>query len=175
MKLAYMQAVTVLPLKAKRHLFGVFDEQAVSILAVLLQEKATFGELVEETRLSRASLSRVLGRLVRSRIVERTDQGYAATQRGRRITLMILGIAEEESEKAMDRITERLSQMDQDYRNNGCVLHSEARWERTREKPLIEVMAVHDMSGAESLLFQQRFQEEALHEEKWLRRSPQAR
>ena len=164
-------AERVLPRKAKGRLFGVADEQAVSILVALLQKEATFAELIKETRLSKTSLSNVLKRLLQNQIVERTGLCYANTDRGRRIVAWVLKAAEEESRKAMGKITERLSQLEDDYRKNRRVFHVEDRWERTGEKALIEVVSMRNMTGLESLLFQQKFQEEVVREELWLRSS----
>jgi len=161
-----------LPRKAKRQLLGVVDEQAVSILVALLQKEAAFGQIVRDTRLSKASLSRVLNRLLESGIVERTGLGYRETERGRRIVVWVLKTAEEDSRKAMGRITERLSELEEDYRRHRRIFHSDDKWERTGEKALIEVMAMRNMTGLESLLFQQEFQEEVVREEQWFKRSP---
>ena len=164
-----------MPRKSKNQLFGIFDEQAVSILATLLRKKASFRELVEETKLSKASLFRLLKRLERSQIVKRTGRDYSETQRGRRLILLVLSIAEEESKKALEKVAERVNQIEKEYRANHRVFHSDAKWERTGEKPLIEVVSMRGMTGIESLLFHQRFQEEVVREERWLQSSPIAR
>ena len=161
--------------RAKRPLLGVFDEQAVSVLAVLLQEEASFTELIDETGLSKASLSRVLKSLRQAQIVKRVREGYRETQRGREIILLVLKIAEEESSKATERFSERFSRLSEEYRATRRIFHTDVRWERTAEKALIEVMSMRNMTGIESLLFQQTFQEEAVREERWLKRSPTVR
>ena len=162
-----------MPRKAKNQLFGIFDEQAVSVMVVLLQKKkAKFGELLEETDLSRASLSRILNQLNRAEIVKEVWRGYSETQRGRRVTRLVMGIAETETEKTMASMVRRLGELEREYRADHRIFHRDARWERTAEKPLIEVIPMLRMTSVDSLLFQQRFQEEVVREEQRLQSSP---
>jgi DNA-binding transcriptional ArsR family regulator len=162
-----------MPRKAKNQLFGIFDEQAVSVMVVLLQKKkAKFGELLDETDLSRASLSRILNRLNRGEIVKEVRRGYSETQRGRRVTRLVMEIARAETEKAMANLVRRLRELEREYRADHRIYHGDAKWERTAEKPLMEVIPMRRMTSVDSLLFQQRFQEEAVREEQRLRSSP---
>jgi DNA-binding MarR family transcriptional regulator len=160
-----------MPRKRKAHLFGIFDEQAVSILAVLMIGTTTFGELVEHTGLSKASLSRALKELEGAKLVERRPSGYAENNRGKRIVRLVLQLAQEDSKKTVAAVGRRLSQMEAEYQTNRRLFHSDAKWERTAEKPLVEVMAVRRQMGVESLLFQQRFLKEVTREEEKLRHS----
>jgi hypothetical protein len=64
-----------------------------------------------------------------------------------------------------------MNELERAYLADRRIFHSDARWERTAEKPLAEVMAMRGMTGIESLLFQQRFQEEVAREEQRLRRA----
>jgi predicted transcriptional regulator len=161
-----------MPRKAKGYIFGVFDEQAVSVLVVLLHGGADFGRLLGETRLSKASLYRVLERLELAEMVTKDSRGYKETSLGRQIMHIILGAAQAEGGRRMDKVEQRLSEMERDYSTEHRLFHSHVKWERTAEKPLIEVMAVRRMTNIESLLFQQKFQEEVVGEEARLQRSP---
>jgi len=170
-----MLSETGMPRKTRGQLFGVFDEQAVSVLVALNGRHLKFSKLIQETGLSKASLSRVVLELERSQVIQKSDEGYLNTSRGKEVVSTVLRIAEEVSSKMMTKVTERLHELMQDYRVNGRVFHNNSMWERTCEKVLIEVMAMKDLTGVQSLLFQQKFQEEARFEEQWLRRSPIAR
>lgn len=160
-----------MPKKRKDRLFGLFDEQAISILAVLTTHAAKFGQLIQDTRLSKASLSRILNSLEAAAVVKKAAHGYMATKRGKRIFRLILDFADEDSKKALTAIDRRLCQMEADYYVDGRIFHTDPKWERTAEKPLIEVMPMRSMTGVESLLFQQRFIEEITREEQKLRHS----
>lgn len=164
-----------MPRKSRGQVFGVFDEQAVSVLEVLSQARAKFGALLGETRLSKASLYRVLRELEKARIVKRSNGGYEETVRGKQIMQLVHSIGAEHSTRARANIKQRLSQMEKDYRRNHRVFHSDARWERTSEKPLVEVMAVLHMTGPQSLMFHQTFEEEVMREEQRLRGSRRRR
>lgn len=153
-----------MPRKKKERLFGLFDEQAVSILMVLVKRTANFSELVKDTGLSKASLSRTLKALEEAAIAKKTTRGYVATKRGKRIIRLILALAEEDSEKMLTTVGRRLRQMEAEYRSDHRIFHSDPNWERTAEKALMEVIAVRNLTGAESLLFQQRFLEETARE-----------
>jgi len=166
---------TAMPVGAKNLLFGVFDEQAASVLTVLLHKEAGFTELTKETRLSKASLYRVLSRLEQADAIERTERGYLETRRGRRIMRLFRELGEEDTEKAMAYVGRRLVELQREYRATRRVFHKETDWERTAEKPLIEVLATLKMSPVETLLFHQRFQEEVAREEKKLKSSPPER
>jgi len=152
-------------------LFGVFDEQAISLLSVLARKSATFSELLNETRLSRASLFRLLKHLEAAGIVRKSAQGYAGTHRGKQILKLVLSIAETHSLTMRANLEGRMSEMEQDYLRDHRIFHGDTKWERTAEKPLVEVMAMRRMTGTESLLFHQRFQEEVGREERRLRHS----
>ena len=156
---------------SKGQLFGVFDEQAISLLSVLARKGATFSELLNETRLSRASLFRVLERLEAAGIVGKSGQGYAGTHRGRQILKLVLSIAETHSLRMNANLELRMSEMEQGYLRDHRIFHADTKWERTSEKPLAEVMAMRNMTGTESLLFHQRFQGEVGREERRLRHS----
>jgi len=160
-----------MPRKSKAQLFGVFDEQAISILTVLHRKDSRFSELGNETKLPKASLFRVLERLEHSGIVAKTADGYAQTRRGNRIVKLVSEIAREESWKTTVKVERRMNELKRAYSADHRIFHSDPRWERTAEKPLAEVMAVSGMTGVESLLFQQRFQEEVAREEQRLQLS----
>ena len=155
-------------------MFGVFDEQAVSILAVLMDKAAKFSELGKQTRLSRASLSRTLKHLQGAELIEKDPTGYKATKRGKRTLRLVLEMAEEESKKTLEAVGRRLNQMDAEYRTHQRIYHGDAKWERTAEKPLIEVVPMRRLTGVQSLLFQQRFLSEIAREEETLRHSTPA-
>ena len=163
-----------MPRRKKELLFGVFEEQAVSILAVLMDQAAKFSELGKQTRLSRASLSRTLKRLQGAELIEKDRAGYKATRRGRRTLRLVLEMAEEESKKTLEAVDRRLNQMDAEYRTHHRIYHDDPKWERTAEKPLIEVMSMRRLTGVQSLLFQQRFLSEIAREEETLRHSTPA-
>jgi len=163
-----------MPRRRKEQLFGVFDEQAVSILAVLMGKTAKFSELGKEARLSRASLSRTLKRLEAAELIEKDSAGYKATRRGKRTLRLVLEMAEEESKKTLEAVGRRLNQMDAEYRTHQRIYHGDTKWERTAEKPLIEVVPMRRLTGVQSLLFQQRFLSEIAREEETLRHSTPA-
>lgn len=164
-------SVKFMPRKSREQLFGVFDDQAISILAVLNEGRAKFSELLVQTSLPKASLFRVIQRLERGGIVRKTANGYKETDRGRRVMELVSRIAREERHARAAKVGRRMSQLEREYLADHRIFHSDAKWERTAEKPLLEVMAMRGMTGTESLLFHQRFQEEVVREEQRLRRS----
>jgi len=157
--------------KIKGQLFGVFDEQAISVLAALTQKDAKFSELLRDTKLSKASLFRVLARLGHAGIVRRTPHGYVRTRAGRELMGLVLRIAKSQERRTLAELDSRVRALERDLDSDHRIFHTDLRWERTLDKPLVEVMATYNMTGTESLLFQQRFQEEAALEEEKLRRS----
>ena len=163
-----------MPRRKKEYLFGVFDEQAVSILAVLKSKAGKFSELRKRARLSGASLSRTLKRLEGAELIEKDTAGYKLTRRGQRTLRLVLKMAEEESEKTLEAVGRRLGQMDAEYRTHHRIFHDDIKWERTAEKPLIEVLPMRRLTGVQSLLFQQRFLSEIAREEETLRHSTPA-
>lgn len=163
-----------MPRRRKEYLFGVFDEQAVSILAVLMGKAARFSELGKQARLSRASLFRTLKRLEGAELIEKDVARYKMTRRGECTLRLVLKMAEEESKKTLEAVGRRLNQMDAEYRRHHRIYHSDTKWERTAEKPLIEVVSMRHLTGVQSLLFQQRFLGEIAREKEKLRHSTPA-
>lgn len=162
-----------MPRKSKSQLFGVFDEQAISVLVSLSRRKeANFGDLLKETDLSKASLSRVLKRLGQAAIIRKNGHEYAETERGREIVNLTLRIAEWQTHVAITKVGRRLTEMASDYRVERRIFHNDPMWERTGEKALVEVISMRGLTPLESLVFHQRFQEEASREEQKLGRSP---
>lgn len=159
-----------MPRKAKNLLFGVLDEQAISVLSVIAGRRLKFGKVTAETSLPKASLFRVLVRLEEGKLVQKTPNAYRLSRAGREVLRLVERLASRQTNATIRRVERRLREMESEFRREGRVFHDDPFWERTAEKPLAEVMAVRGMTGLESLLFQRRFQEEVRHEERALRR-----
>ncbi len=159
-----------MPRKAKALLFGVFDEQAISVLSGIGRKRLKFGEVGAETGLPKASVFRVLTRLEEDDLVRKTPRGYRLSRAGAEVLNLVERLASRQTNATIAKVEQRLREMEREYSKEGRLFHDDPLWERTAEKPLAEVMAVLGMSGLESLLFHQRFQEEARHEEQTLRR-----
>jgi hypothetical protein len=159
-----------MPRKAKNLLFGVLDEQAISVLSVIANRRLKFGELTAEASLPKASLFRVLVRLEEGKLVQKTPNGYRLSRAGCEVLRLVERLASRETNATMRTVERRLREMKSEFQREGRVFHDDRFWERTAEKPLAEVTAVRGMTGLESLHFQHRFQEELRHEERALRR-----
>lgn len=159
-----------MPRKAKNLLFGVFDEQAISVLSVIAGRQLKFREVTAEASLPKASLYRVLVRLEEGKLVQKNPNGYRLSRAGREVLRLVERLASRRTNATIRRVERRLREMESEFRREGRVFHDDPFWERTAEKPLAEVMAVRGMTGLESLRFQHRFQEEVRHEERALRR-----
>ena len=164
-----------MPRKAKNLLFGVFDEQAISVLAAIGTKELNFASIGKRTRMPKASVFRVLRRLEEAGFVQKTSGGYGISGRGEEMLAFVQKLARRQSDVAMRIVSRRLREMEREYRRERRLFHRDLRWERTAEKPLVEVMAVRDMTSLGSLLFHQRFQVETRDEEQALRRGSQAK
>ncbi len=151
-------------------LFGLFDEQAISVLSAIESGASSFGEMGNKTGLSKASLFRVLTALDESGCMQKTKGRYRLSLLGRQTLTLADKIAARHTDIAIKKASQRLREMKLEYKTEGRVFHSDPLWERTSEKPLAEVLAVHEMTGRESLMFHQKFEEEARNEEHALRR-----
>ncbi len=164
-----------MPRKATAVIFGVFDERAVSVLTVLDEAALAFGRIRHETGLSKASLFRTLRRLREADLVRATSRGYLLSRSGSEVVRFVDRVTRRQTNAAISSIEQRVGEMEREYRRDRRIFHENPLWERTRDKAMAEVMAVAGLTGEESLLFHQRFQEGVRHEEWRLQRRSSSR